>query len=311
MLIRLAYVGAPVILQRAVYYCMTNAALATAPYIDHLEFFAGECAITHAFRRQHKRAVSYELKHGPEQDILDDLGFAHAINLGCQLVDGGSHNTAPVCSSWVPINRHTSGRRCFRPLGHTWRSYVHAANKMVSRTVLFIYLALAKGAFVILEQPLNSLLIRHPRAQELLHTATIFRKLARLQDFGAPSEKGLWLYSTHKFIEDIDLFKKPATNKGPAVETTRCWTNSAGQKKWCGGRDLKASQTYPRGFGEAVAGLVAMYDEDIKRGARELMGNALRAYEIGEVVVDPFRRQRGRARWRDAGMIGVLACLKP
>eukprot|EP00969_Alexandrium_andersonii_P352022 15436755-Alexandrium_andersonii.AAC.1 len=117
---------------------------------------------------------------------------------------------------------------------------------MVSRTVLFIDLALAKGAFVILEQPLNSLLIRHPRAQELLHRATIFRKFARLQDFGAPSEKGLWLYSTHKVIEDIELFKRPATNKGPAVETTRYWTNSAGQQKWSGGRDLKASQTYPR-----------------------------------------------------------------
>eukprot|EP00959_Pyramimonas_sp_CCMP1952_P251332 5252312-Pyramimonas_sp.AAC.1 len=51
-------------------------------------------------------------------DILSPLGFAHLIALAVALEEKGLNSNAPVCSSWVWVNRNTAGRRVDRPLGH-------------------------------------------------------------------------------------------------------------------------------------------------------------------------------------------------
>ena len=64
---------------------------------------------------------------------------------------------APVYSSWVFMNRATSMRTFASPLGDPQSVGVQDANRMVSRVVLLLAVAWAKGMFVIWEQPKGSL----------------------------------------------------------------------------------------------------------------------------------------------------------
>ena len=82
---------------------------------------------------------------------------------------------APVCSSYVWVNRGTS-RRCIScPLGNIRRTYIKLANVMVSRVALMLLLMYVKGILVILEQPQGSTLELHPRIQWLAKTIGMFR----------------------------------------------------------------------------------------------------------------------------------------
>lgn len=83
---------------------------------------------------------------------------------------------APVCSSWVFMNRATSMRTFASPLGDPQSVGVQDANRMVSRVVLLLAVAWAKGMFVIWEQPKGSLMEQHPRMQD--PTVSSYYKLA-------------------------------------------------------------------------------------------------------------------------------------
>ena len=82
---------------------------------------------------------------------------------------------APVCSSYVWINRGTSRRCISRPLGNTRKTYIKVANVMVSRVALMLLLMFVQGILVILEQPKGSMLELHPRIQWLAELIGMFR----------------------------------------------------------------------------------------------------------------------------------------
>ena len=60
------------------------------------------------------------------------------------------------------------------------------------------------------------------------------------------------------------LFKAPRKTNMEVYISTQ-YRNSRGKQCFAGGQDLKASQKYPRGFGEAVQNLFDMRQEDINR----------------------------------------------
>eukprot|EP00975_Prorocentrum_lima_P024274 5106971-Prorocentrum_lima.AAC.1 len=66
---------------------------------------------------------------------------------------GGGSLLAIVCSTWVRVNRGTSGRSRTIPLGRKWLPQVARANRMASRTALLLQALEAMGASWLLEQP--------------------------------------------------------------------------------------------------------------------------------------------------------------
>eukprot|EP00969_Alexandrium_andersonii_P158145 6988570-Alexandrium_andersonii.AAC.1 len=86
--------------------------------IDSLEYFAGEHEISKASTRHGRLAVPYDLRLDAEaNNWMTAKGWLVALALSLALSFNGQATTAPVCSSWVWMNRSTSGRSRTRPLG--------------------------------------------------------------------------------------------------------------------------------------------------------------------------------------------------
>ncbi|CAK0875171.1 unnamed protein product [Prorocentrum cordatum] len=133
------------------------------PWLRTLETFAGV------------QACGYDIDIDDRfMDILSPLGFAHLIALAVALEEKGLNSNAPVCSSWVWVNRNTAGRRVDRPLGDETQRYVRQANCMVERCILLILLLMSKGVFFVLEQPRGSSMRFHPRFQWMLQKHKIW-----------------------------------------------------------------------------------------------------------------------------------------
>lgn len=134
---------------------------------DAVEFFAGDMAFTRGHQKRGRLAVPFEIKlAGKLMDINSSHGFAHAVHLMCCVKPGGSCLLAPVCSSWVFMNRGSSGRTFAQPLGNESSELVCAANKMISRVVLILAIGWVLGLLLIWEQPKGSLMQEHPRLQD-------------------------------------------------------------------------------------------------------------------------------------------------
>lgn len=147
----------------------------------------------------------------------------------------------------------------YDPMGDENHEFVREANKMVSRCALLILLAMALGAVWILEQPLWSLLIFHPRMQELVlqYMGRLYQVSLTMGSFGAATVKPTKLYSNAAWIEDIagaECLDEAAPTDGPSesAPTYVTYTDAAGETKVKGGPGLKATQAYTRRFAQEV-----------------------------------------------------------
>ena len=64
-----------------------------------------------------KAATFEKLAAAEKQNMLTTIGFVNAALLAVRVARGGGSNTAPVCSTWVWLSRHTTKRRLWYPLG--------------------------------------------------------------------------------------------------------------------------------------------------------------------------------------------------
>jgi hypothetical protein len=83
-----------------------------------VEYFAGIASWTKELNSKGIKTVAYEILTNPKHDLLSDEGLLNALALVLRTKAMGVHHWATVCSSWVCINRHTSGRSMANPLGH-------------------------------------------------------------------------------------------------------------------------------------------------------------------------------------------------
>jgi hypothetical protein len=252
----LRYFGAPLIFLKIVYLATNPNTMGSMTPIDSLELFAGKKAFTNAVRDTGRVAIGIDLSDATtdlQSDLYDFLtarGFILATHFAARLGLGAQHLTAPVCSTWVWMSRGSTGRSGLNPLGNLRSSKVSDANIMVSRVCLIIMICLAKGIFFVCEQPRGSLLELHPRFQAMVKKVSLVRKHVVMKDFGGTSEKATWLYTTHRCIEDIDLFKCPYT--GNVVSLVKR-EKKRGKSCVTGNKKLKQSQHYPPAFGRALA----------------------------------------------------------
>lgn len=281
--------------------------LDTLETFDSVEYFAGAAQYTRAVVTGGRNAVSYERNDDAElQDFLGGLGYCNAVLFAVRLIRGGQCVFAPVCSSWCWMNRYTSGRRPAWPLGNTRLASVDDANRMVTRVTLLLYILTLKAVFWVLEQPVNSLLERHPRFQQFMATHKIWRHCVHMLDYGAESSKPSWLYSNYEFINQIDRYKLKHECVGPRTQLVKQTVDAAGRRRISGTGALKSSQEYPPGFGAAL-------DNVYKDNADEIMSRAKahrRRIKKVEFSMEDMRViSKGSASWGDADLDDALASL--
>ena len=136
-----------------------------------------------------------------------------------QLRAGGLAFFAPVCSSFVFINRGTARRSICTPLGDCSLDHVVTGNLLAARTALLVMVATWKMCCWIVEQPASSLLIDHPRFQELVSLQTVYRHRVCMGWYGASSLKPTLLCSNARWVSELDR-KTTDVPKNPGVVRT-------------------------------------------------------------------------------------------
>lgn len=257
------------------------------PELDAVEYFAGMKAITTNYKKLGYNAASFELMDDPlNEDLLSAQGYSHAVALVLKTKWGGALWTAPVCSTWVWINRGTSERSWGAPLGDVTKKSVRDGNLMVHRMVLLLLLASSRGIWWVLEQPRGSLLWRHPAWQELIQRVAVFRHSTQLGRFGGATAKATWLWSNRKCVSEVEehrISEQPPAK--PLAVMVRKYVDGSGKNRVSGGRDLKASQAYPFAFGMAVAKTYAKHYDEIQKSGRSMKRQAAQG---GEATMEPI-----------------------
>lgn len=231
-------------------------------------------AVTVAEMQEGRKCAAYDMDYDDKyMNILDPQGFAVAVYQVLRIKPGGSLTLAPVCGTWVWLSRGSTKRSAQCPLGDPSASAaVAGANVMVARCVLLIILCASRGINWVLEQPQGSLLERHPAMQWLFTLLQVWRKSIKMGDFQAPTQKATWLYSGHRYIEEIDNYKPRqgtrAVASGPMV---RHYRDSKGRPRVQGASGLKDSQSYTPAFGRAMAKLRTRNQARVRREAKAFL----------------------------------------
>eukprot|EP00971_Amphidinium_carterae_P043524 856384-Amphidinium_carterae.1 len=183
--------------------------------------------------------------NGFEADFISARGFAAVLALTLRLRKSSVFFSAPVCSSWVWINRATNKRSCSSPLGDVSVESVAKGNKMVSNLAGLCWLLAARGICFVIEQPQSSLLEHHPKWQRLAAVLPLYKVGISMGRFGAETLKPTILYSQCAWLQNLKSYQ--AQFASPTKQL--CIKDHRGVT---GGKELKGSQAYPAGFGQAM-----------------------------------------------------------
>ena len=98
-------VGAPVVWLTFIYLAATTPSLDHERNLDHVEYFAGEMAVTKVLVQAGKLRIRYEILDAPGMGILTPLGLVLAISYFSRVKRGGGTFGVLACSTWTFMNR--------------------------------------------------------------------------------------------------------------------------------------------------------------------------------------------------------------
>jgi hypothetical protein len=226
--------------------------------MDFVELFAGEAAVSYGMRALGYRGWTMDLRISLDHDLLSAAGFLQLLACLARLRPGGVFWSAPPCSTWVFMSRHSTGRdRCVT--GNTSSAYVLAQNALVCRLLVALRFCVARGVDFIVEQPHSTVMFEYPPFKQWLASDSAGR-VQRIQTqmgaFGMPATKDTILLGTAPYLGE--LARRMTHSERDALKSCRMntsvnYTDAAGRKRVQGGKDLKATQSYPVRFGVAHA----------------------------------------------------------
>ena len=165
-------------------------------------------------------------------------------------------------------SRGSSGRTVCEPMGNLSHESVRTGNYIAVRTLIVLIVVAALQCWTILEQPKNSIMELHPAFQQYLSMVQCWRAHIQMRDYGGPTAKPTWLYSNRRMIGELHEFR-PLSLPAPTepIEMVVRYTDSSGRSKIKGGRHLKQSQSYPKGF--LVIVQIAAVAENLTRSPKQ------------------------------------------
>lgn len=225
-----------------------------------LEVFSGHAAITRALRSAGLRGAAIDVVDCPVWDLVTPAAFALALSEIMRCVKGSLVVLAPVCKSYSPTCRFTSGRCCLIPYGYEGLDFVTLGNILGCRTILMCVVASFMGLRWLLEQPSESNLEDLPEFQFLLTIVQVFSGRFYMGIFGANTPKRHVLYSNdeellNQILAKAGYMSREAQQQCPGATTIK-YVDKRGVKRCTGIKQaLRDSQHYTREFGEFIADL--------------------------------------------------------
>ncbi len=186
-------------------------------------------------------------------DTCSDDGFALTLLSLLRVRRGGLFWIGTQCSTWVWINRKTSGRSKENPLGNTTHRSVVEGNELNARVALLCAIAYATSVTWVIEQPASSLfystrdmgIVMARSGAQIVHTW--------LGGFGHPMKKPTTLVGTASWLQHL---RRPHRFTGALVkhEAKQKPKKTGTAKKAClSQRHSAYAQTEVPAAGEACA----------------------------------------------------------
>ncbi|CAL1157423.1 unnamed protein product [Cladocopium goreaui] len=218
-----------------------------------LEYYAGVARIATLAKFLGLRGAAVDIEYGkhnkpkserPPMDINSDAGLILCIHLILTSDPALALFLAVVCSTWVPVNRGSTQRSILTPLGCEDFPGVRRANKMMSRSVILMLLAVALGGDFYLENPHNSLICMHPRyvwfMESLMELGIPTYKITFwMRKWGSLSFKHTWIWSISIIISILDAGSLTQKEKNSSISLTTRYVDKHGRKKFKGNSKLK------------------------------------------------------------------------
>ena len=231
-----------------------------APSVDMLEWFSGVGVVFESCKDMEFVSMGFDIANGGaggRHGFLSDHGMTTAFFYSLSMKTHGLQHWATVCSSWVWIAWSQCGRSQALPMGSTAPSTV-AANTMVSRMCLISLLLLSRCVAFVLEQPSSSIMDQHVRLLAAPFNK-FYKGMTWMGAFGGSTPKRTWLKTNEPLLAArlrrrlgraeflaTTTSKKRTTIEKPA-DASHC------RKRVYGTSELKSTQSYPKGYGKAVA----------------------------------------------------------
>ena len=182
---------------------------------------------------------------------------------------------------------------------------------IIVRVLLRQCIAAAKGVVSFLEQPKGSLMAMHPRFLQFMGSIPLWRMSLNMQDYGGETVKPTWLYCSDEFVGELTSYRRATPPSPSRREMVKKYVDADGRTRVAGGRDLKASQSCPCGFGYAIEML-------LRRHAVRISENALLAQrardlqaDVQNLGMDPYAALPRSCDWlRGAGLEPVLLYMR-
>ena len=245
-------------IRRLLPFLTTLALLTPQPsQYNGVETFAGDQAVTSGLRLLGYRIIPFDIRLDASHNLLCRVGFLAVLAAIMRTSRRGILWLAPPCSSWVWMSRHSTGRNR-GALGNQENENVVRQNHLVSRVCYLVALAWKRGLYFIIEQPSSSVMWEHPRLRKLLerinrkmgiHTANIHLGCFTLEQPKEVTLQGnaphIQRLSRRMTTEERALMR----DNGHRKPTATHWVSKDGKKRSRGSEDLKATQSYPTGFG--------------------------------------------------------------
>lgn len=93
-------------------------------------------------------------------------------------------------------SRGSTKRSSVNPEGDVSAPSVRDGNIILCRTLVVLYICAALKVWWVLEQPKGSVMQDHPAMQFFIKQISCFRHYIAMEDYGAPTQKPTWLYSS-------------------------------------------------------------------------------------------------------------------
>ena len=232
---------------------------ASAPRdLDVLEIFVGVAAIVRAASARGFSAIAFDRDRLPgttnapgaaSEDLTLQEGFMSAVRLTCRLRRGGLLWLAPVCSSFVFMNRSRTRRTRANPAGNREYAPVRTGNTLAEVAAFLWALATLRGATAVLENPTSSVIFYYGPVSSVLGTFQVtYTRCDRCCFSDAPMGTRWWkpfTFAGARWPRHLQrLCECPGRTHQPLCRT------AAG--KTSGTPALRASQAYPLALGEWV-----------------------------------------------------------
>ena len=98
-----------------------------------------------------------------------------------------------------------------------------------------------------------------------------------MENYGGTSRKPTWIYTSDPCFSTVRQYCTRKRKAPVGQSMTVVTTDKMGRKQVAGGKDLKATQAYPKGFGAAVANVCQVHAAHVLITGNTLHEKALAA----------------------------------